>query len=79
MALAGELGAKVGKPYSIQEVSGGGVRNGSSGDRDRFATSQIVVQDVGSVGVATEGETEQKLAAGMIAVTSSVSVVFVLE
>jgi uncharacterized protein YggE len=79
VALAGELGAKVGKPYSIQEVAGGGVRNGSSGYGDRFATSQNVVQDMGPVGVAAEGETEHKLAAGMIAVTSSVSVMFVLD
>lgn len=50
-----------------------------SGYRDRFAGSQNIVQDMGPVGAAGEGETEQKLAAGMIGVTSSVSLVFVLE
>lgn len=78
VALAEELGAKVGKPYSIQEESGGGVRNGSSGYRDRFAVSQNR-QDMGPVGAAAEGETEQKLAAGMIGVTARVDVVFMLE
>lgn len=79
MALAGELDAKVGRPYSIQESSGGGVRNGSSGHRDHFAGSQNVVHDAGPIGVAAEGETEQKLAAGMISVVSRVHVVFMLE
>lgn len=79
VALAGELGAKVGKPFSIQETSGGGVRNGSSGFRDRWAAMQNSVQEADRGGAAAEGEGEQKLAAGMISVTSRVDVVFALE
>ncbi|MFM8986470.1 MAG: SIMPL domain-containing protein [Planctomycetia bacterium] len=79
VALAGELGAKVGKPFSIEETSGGGVRNGSSTPRERWATAQNISQDAGPGGAAAEGETEPKLAAGMISVTSRVDVVFTLE
>lgn len=79
VALAGELGAKVGKPFSIQETSGGGVRNGSSTHRERWAAAQNRSQDAGPGGAAAEGETEPKLAAGMIGVTSRVDVVFTLE
>jgi len=79
VALAGDLGAKVGKPFSIQETSGGGVRNGSSGFRDRWAAMQNSVQEADRSGAAAEGEGEQKLAAGMISVTSRVDVVFALE
>ena len=79
VALAGELGAKVGKPVSIHETSGGGVRNASSGHGDRWATAQNVVQDPGRGGATPEGEADQKLAAGMISVTSRVDVAFALE
>ncbi|MFN7811380.1 MAG: SIMPL domain-containing protein [Planctomycetia bacterium] len=77
VALAGELNAKVGKPQSIQEVAGGGVAGRSSFDR-RFdqGVSQNVVQS--AAGPAADPD-DQMLAAGMISVTSSVSVVFLLE
>jgi hypothetical protein len=79
VALAGELGTKVGKPFSIHETSGGGVRNGSSGLGDRWATAQNVVQDAGRGDATPETDTDQKLAAGMISVTSRVDVEFTLE
>ena len=79
VALAGELGAKVGKPISIHETSGGGVRNASSGHGDRWATAQGFVQDTGSGGATPEADADQKLAAGMISVTSRVDVAFALE
>lgn len=77
VALAGELNAKVGKPQSIQEVAGGGVAGRSSFDRrlDQ-GVSQTVVQS--AAGPAADPD-DQMLAAGMISVTSSVSVVFLLE
>ena len=79
VALAGELGAKVGKPVSIHETSGGGVRNGSSGRGDRWATAQNVVQHAGRGDATPETDPDQKLAAGMISVTSRVDVAFALE
>jgi uncharacterized protein YggE len=79
VALAGELGAKVGKPVSIHETSGGGVRNGSSGRGDRWATAQNIVQDAGRGDATPETDPDQKLAAGMIGVTSRVDVTFTLE
>jgi uncharacterized protein YggE len=80
LALAGELDAKVGRPFSIRETSGGGVRNGSSNHQDRWATAQNVIRDDDRGGGATaEDDAERKLAAGMISVTSRVDVVFNLE
>jgi len=79
VALAGELGARVGKPCSIRETSGGGVRNGASHHGDRWATAQNVVRDDDRGAATAEDDAEQKLAAGMISVTSRVDVVFTLE
>lgn len=79
VALAGELGGKVGKPVSIQEASGGGVRSGSRGFHDHGVATQNISQDVGRGDAAAEGTVEQKLAAGVISVTSRVDVVFTLE
>lgn len=79
VALAGELGGKVGKPFSIRETSSGGVRNGASHHGDRWATAQNVVRDDDRGGATAEDDAEQKLAAGMIGVTSRVDVVFTLE
>lgn len=80
VALAGELGGKVGKPVSIRENSGGGVRNGSTGYQDRWrGMSQNISQEAHRGDAASEGDVEQKLAAGMISVTSQVDVVFTLE
>jgi uncharacterized protein YggE len=79
VALAGELGAKVGKPSSIRETSGGGVRNGSSHHGDRWATTQNIMRDDDRGGATAEDDAEQKLAAGMISVTSRVDVVFTLD
>ena len=76
VALAGELGAKVGKPFSIEETPGGGVRG--HGGRRGQAHSQINIE-ADAPGDATDGDAEQKLAAGMISVTSRVDVVFTLE
>ncbi len=79
VALAGELGVKVGKPCSIRETSGGGVRNGASHHGDRWATTQNIVRDDDRGITTAEDDAEQKLAAGMISVTSRVDVVFTLD
>lgn len=76
VALAGELGAKVGKPFSIEETPGGGVRG--HGGRRGQVQSQINIE-ADAPGDATDGDADQKLAAGMISVTSQVDVVFTLE
>ena len=71
IALAGELGQKIGKPLSISENSSnywfGYMRN------ERQMT-QNVMQDTGSSAPTGEG-----FAPGMITVTANVSVVFELE
>ena len=76
-ALAGELGAKVGKPTNIQEQTGGGYWGWPSGYNYSANTmSQVVSQAAPSGG----GESSDgNLAVGMISVTATVNVTFALQ
>ena len=77
IALAAELGQKVGKPRSIQEGGSGWYSGYGSwwGSRWGNYASQNVVQNAGGSSSSAEGP----LALGQIAVRASVSVTFELE
>lgn len=75
VALAGELGQRVGKPQEIREEhSGWNTWGGSWGGRGN-AMAQNAMQSVGGEGAGTDGS----LAPGQIAVNARVSVMFALE
>lgn len=71
-ALAGELDARVGKPQSITEVSGGG-------DGGRSRSDQVMTQNSYRPEAANADPEDQMVALGTISVTSQVTVVFQLE
>lgn len=75
-ALAGELGAKVGKVQSISENTWGGWNNWGGGMRSRVQNmSQNAMQVAGDGG----GAGESGLAVGQITVSATVNVSFLLD
>ena len=76
VALAAELGQKVGEPYAIrEEQSGWWSGYGWWGSTGNFGMTQNVVQNTGEAPTTTEGA----LAPGQISVTARVTVSFSLE
>lgn len=76
MALAKELGAKVGRPQSIAEQTAGGFWGWTgSAWQNGNAMMQNSIQNAGGGGEVADGN----LAVGQISVTATVSVTFLLE
>ncbi len=75
VALAKELGMKVGRPRSIEETGSGWMSSYSAWDEGRYARMSNSLQTVGSAPT----ELGEASALGFISITSGVSVTFDLE